>query len=51
MERRVLDGYYVSTVGGHGNEETISKYLRKQGKEKKYKKLYQTVMEIKQSSL
>ncbi len=35
------DGYFVGTVGVHGNEETISKYVKKQGIEKKYKKLHQ----------
>ena len=35
------DGYFVGTVGVHGNEETISKYVKKQGVEKKYKKLHQ----------
>lgn len=45
------DGYYVATVGEHGNEETISRYVREQGKEKEYRKLYQTVMEPKQLSL
>ncbi len=34
------DGYFVSTVGVHGNEDTISKYVKKQGKEKEYKKLH-----------
>lgn len=33
------DGYYVSTVSQHGNEETIRRYVRSQGKEKEYKKL------------
>jgi REP element-mobilizing transposase RayT len=35
------DGYFVGTVGVHGNEETISKYVKKQGIEKEYKKLHQ----------
>ena len=35
------DGYFVGTVGVHGNEGTISKYVKKQGIEKKYKKLHQ----------
>ena len=34
------DGYYVSTVGQRGNEETIRKYVQEQGKEEAYKKLY-----------
>ena len=33
------DGYYASTVGKHGNENTISEYVKKQGK--KYQKLYE----------
>jgi REP element-mobilizing transposase RayT len=27
------DGYYVATVGQHGSEETIQKYVQNQGKE------------------
>ena len=34
------DGYYVSTVGKHGNEDTISKYVREQGVDKEYKALH-----------
>jgi REP element-mobilizing transposase RayT len=34
------DGYYVGTVGKHGNETTISNYVKNQGIEKEYKKLY-----------
>ena len=38
------DGYYVSTVGMHGNEETIAKYVQNQGQEKEYQvKLKQPV--------
>ena len=33
------DGYYVSTVGKHGNENTIIDYVKKQGR--KYQKLYE----------
>lgn len=33
------DGYYASTVGKHGNENTISDYVKEQGK--KYRKLYE----------
>ena len=33
------DGYYVSTVGKKGNESTVSKYVKKQGKGN-YKRLY-----------
>ena len=34
------DGHFVSTVGKHGNEETITNYVRAQGTEGKYKRLY-----------
>jgi REP element-mobilizing transposase RayT len=35
------DGYYVGTVGEHGNEEVIGEYIRNQGREMKgYKKIH-----------
>lgn len=34
------DGYYVSSVGQHGTEETVMAYVRNQGREKEYKRLY-----------
>ena len=34
------DGYYVSTVGQKGSEETIRKYVQEQGKETEYEQLY-----------
>ena len=45
------DGYYVATVSEHGNEAVIGKYVREQGQEKEYKKLYQNQEEAKQYSL
>lgn len=33
-------GYYVNTVGRHGDENTIQNYVKSQGKEKEYKKLH-----------
>jgi|SRR3989339_410044 len=36
------DGYYVSTVSKHGDENTISKYVRDQGIEKDYTVLHKT---------
>jgi REP element-mobilizing transposase RayT len=33
------DGYFASTVGKHGDEKTVAKYVEKQGKE--YLKLHQ----------
>ena len=35
------DGYFMNTVGQHGNEQVITKYIRNQGKEKEYKQLHQ----------
>jgi putative transposase len=32
------DGYYVSTVGQHGNEKVIQEYVKKQGTEKEMSK-------------
>jgi len=34
------DGYYVSTVGRYGNEETIRKYVQNQGEANEYKQLH-----------
>ena len=34
------DGYYVSTVGQHGTEATVSNYVRQQGREKEYQQLH-----------
>jgi REP element-mobilizing transposase RayT len=34
------DGYYVGTVGQHGTEDTVRKYVQDQGKEKEYRQLY-----------
>jgi putative transposase len=33
-------GYFISTVGRHGNEEVIHQYVKKRGSEKTYKKLH-----------
>jgi putative transposase len=34
------DGYFASTVGQHGNEETIRKYVKNQGKEEEYRQVF-----------
>ena len=36
------DGYFVSTVGEHANEDVIREYIKNQGKEGKYKKLHKS---------
>lgn len=35
------DGYFVSTVGKHGNEDVIKRYIRDQGAESQYEQLYE----------
>ncbi len=35
------DGYFIATVGQHGNAETVGKYVREQGTEKQYQKLHE----------
>ncbi len=33
-------GFYVNTVGKHGDENTIQNYVKSQGQEKEYKKIH-----------
>jgi REP element-mobilizing transposase RayT len=40
------DGYYISTVGQHGNEQMISRYIKEQGREKEYKQLHNEQMKL-----
>lgn len=35
------DGYFMNTVGQHGNETTIARYVKNQGKEQEYIQLHQ----------
>lgn len=35
------DGYFVSKVGKHGDEDMISRYVKGQGKQGEYKKLHE----------
>jgi putative transposase len=40
-------GYFLSTVGRHGNEETIKNYVKNQGRSKKdYKKLHRQELQL-----
>ena len=34
------DGYFVNTVGKHGNEDTIRQYVKNQGQDDDYKQLH-----------
>ena len=40
------DGYYISTVGKHGNEQAVSKYVKEQGKSKEYVKIHQDQLKL-----
>ena len=33
-------GYFINTVGQHGNESTIAKYVKNQGKDTQYKPIH-----------
>ena len=39
-------GYFITTVGRHGNEKTIKEYVKKQGIEKEYKKLHEQPLQL-----
>ncbi len=40
------DGYYVSTVGRYGSEETIRKYVQNQGGSKGYQQLHEQQLSL-----
>ena len=39
-------GFYIDTVGRHGSEESIRRYVQEQGMEKEYKRLHFQQMEL-----
>ncbi|MFO7934383.1 MAG: transposase, partial [Bacteroidales bacterium] len=39
-------GYYVNTVGRHGDENTIQAYVQAQGKENEYEQLHQQQLKL-----
>jgi REP element-mobilizing transposase RayT len=39
-------GYYVNTVGKHGDENTIQQYVKGQGTEKDYKKIHKQQLRL-----
>ena len=39
-------GYFISTVGRHGNEEVIRPYVKTQGSEQTYKKLHRQEVQM-----
>jgi len=40
------DGYFISTVGQHGNESVIKKYIQNQGTEVEYERLYEEQLNL-----
>ena len=40
------DGYFISTVGKHGNEDVIKKYIQEQGAESEYEQLYEEQLNL-----
>jgi putative transposase len=40
------DGYFVSTVGKHGNEDVIKRYIQEQGEEAEYERLYEEQLNL-----
>ena len=45
------DGYFVSTVGEHANEDVIREYIKNQGKHGEYKQLHKQEISHKQLTL
>ena len=45
------DGYFVSTVGEHANEDVIRQYIKNQGKQEIYKQLHKEKISPKQLTL
>ena len=40
------DGYFISTVGQHGNESVIKKYIQNQGTEVEYEQLHKEQLNL-----
>ena len=40
------DGYFISTVGKHGNEDVIRRYIQNQGAESQYEQLYEEQLNL-----
>lgn len=39
-------GYYINTVGQHGTEDVIKRYIANQGKEDTYEKVYSNQLRL-----
>ena len=40
------DGYFVTTVGQHGNEHVLAAYIRNPGQEQNYKQLHKQPLQL-----
>ena len=40
------DGYYVSTVGRYGSEETVRRYVKEQGSQEEYKQIHEQQLKL-----
>jgi putative transposase len=40
------DGYFIGTVGKHGNEDVIKRYIQEQGAEAEYERLYEEQLNL-----
>jgi len=40
------DGYYAGSVGKQGNEGTVGKYVKEQGREQEYNQLHKNPMQV-----
>lgn len=45
------DGYFVSTVGEHANENVVREYIKNQGKQSQYKQLHKQAVSYEQLAL
>jgi putative transposase len=41
-----FDGYYISTVGRHGSEQAVARYVKEQGKEQEYVKIHKDQLKL-----
>lgn len=39
-------GYFISTVGRHGSEETVQRYVEEQNRAAEYKRLHQQQLKL-----
>ena len=39
-------GYFINTIGKHGNEKVIRKYVREQGREEEYRQIHRQQMDF-----